>query len=148
DNAPASSGCQDEPVTVSPAFPSIRTTPTAGGMVGTAIADTAGGSGGLDPPGSGTFRLLAPGHPSCPGSPVFTSTSPLSGGRASSGSFTTTAVGTYRWVAVYGGDANNAGVASLCRTESAFITRAAPAISTTPSAGGAAGTTITDTAAV
>ncbi|TMC08651.1 MAG: VWA domain-containing protein [Chloroflexi bacterium] len=148
DNAPASSGCQDEPVTVTPAFPSIGTTPTAGGMVGTAITDTAVVSGGLDPTGSVTFRLFAPGDLSCARPPVFTSTSPLSGGQASSGSFPTTAVGTYRWIAAYSGDANNAGVTSLCRAESVIITRATPAISTTPSAGGAVGTTITDTAAV
>ena len=38
----------------------------------------------------------------------------LAGGSASSGNFTPTTVGTYRWVATYNGDANNTTVSSGC----------------------------------
>ena len=60
--------------------PGISTTPSAGGSVGTAIFDTATVTGGVTPTGTVTFNLFGPGNTTCTGTPVFTSTNPLSGG--------------------------------------------------------------------
>ena len=79
--------------------PTISTTPSAGGPVGTSISDTATVTGGVSPTGNVTFNLFAPGDTACTGHPGL-STNPLNGDppSATSGSFPTTAVGTYHWV--------------------------------------------------
>jgi hypothetical protein len=63
-----------------------------------------------------TFSLYGPDDATCAGAPVFTTTVdyPVGGGAVNSGPFTPTAAGTYRWIAVYSGDANNAGSAGAC----------------------------------
>lgn len=67
----------------------------------------------------------------CAGSPVFTSTVPVAGnGDYPSGSFAPTAPGTYRWVASYSGDADNAAAATTCAAASAAVI-VAPATPTT-----------------
>ena len=108
-------------MTISQATPAIDTTPLpAGGTVGISIFDTARVTGGFDPTGTVTFELFGPGNTTCAAPPVFTSPdNELSGSplTATSGSFTPTALGTYRWVAVYNGDANNISVSSVCTEE-------------------------------
>jgi len=146
DNLPVGSGCQDEPIVIGQAQSVITTVPSAGGPVGTAITDTATLSGGFNPTGTVTFALFEPGDAACAGPPLFTSTNPLSGRTAGSDAFVTAAVGEYRWIATYNGDANNAGIASGCQDEPVTVTKAAPSIATTPSAGGPVGTAISDTA--
>src|SRR5262249_43520165 len=94
--------------TVTKASPSIATQASAGVSLGGSLFDTATLSGGVVPSGTITFRLYGPNDANCSGSPVSTSTASVVGnGSYISGSFTPTAVGTYRWVASYGGDANN-----------------------------------------
>jgi hypothetical protein len=149
DNASVSSGCQDEQVVIGQAQTAVVTTvPSPGGPVGTPIGDTATVSGGFAPTGTVTFALFPPGDATCAGPPVFTSTNALTGGIASSDPFPTAAVGTYRWIATYGGDANNAAAGSGCQVEPVTTTQAAPAIATTPSAGGPVGSGIFDAATV
>ena len=109
-NTTVTSGCTAEPVVIAQATPTIATTPSAGGAVGTSISDTATVSGGYNPTGKVTFDLFAPGDTTCTGTPVFTSTNPLSAGSATSDSFATAAVGTYQWMATYNGDDNNTAV--------------------------------------
>ena len=137
-------------MTITQATPAITTTPSAGGVVGISISDTATVSGGFNPTGTVTFNLFPPTDATCAGTPVFTSTNPLSGSplTATSGSFPTTAAGIYHWVAIYNGDTNNTTVSSDCAAEPVTIAQATPAIATTPSAGGAVGTSISDTATV
>ena len=149
-NAAVTSACAAEPVVVTQAAPSIATTPSAGGPVGTSISDTATVSGGHTPTGNVTFHLFAPTSPTCTGDAVFTSTNALSGAppSAASGTFPTTAVGIYHWTATYNGDTNNTAVTSACAAEPVVITPAAPTIATTASAGGPVGTLISDTATV
>ncbi len=147
-NAAVSSGCTAEPVTTTQATPAIATTPSTGGPVGTSIFDRATVTGGVNPTGNVTFQLFPPGNTTCTAPSVFTSTNALSGGSATSGSFLTAAVGTYRWVATYNGDTNNTTVSSGCAAEPVTITQATPAIATTPSAGGPVGSSIIDTATV
>jgi hypothetical protein len=62
--------------------------------------------------------------------------------------YTTTVVGTYNWVAIYSGDADNLGVRSACGSESVTFTKATATIVTTASHGGPVGTVIHDTALV
>ncbi len=151
-NMAISSACGAEPVTIAQAAPTITTTPTPGGPVGTSISDTATVSGGSGPTGTVTFNLFAPGNTTCTGTPVFSSTNPLAVTppfTSTSTPFPTAAVGTYHWVATYNGDANNMTASSGCTAEPVTIAQAAPTIATTATPGGPAGTTsITDTATV
>ena len=78
----------------------------ASATVGGSISDTATVSGGYNPTGTVTFTLYS--NPNGTGTPLYTSpASALSGGTASSGSYTTSATGTDYWVATYSGDSNN-----------------------------------------
>ncbi len=148
-NTTVSSGCQDEPVSESQATPTIATFPSAGGPVGSEIFDDATVSGGDNPTGTITFKLFGPGDATCSGTPVFVSTVSLVTRSTGSAAFTTTAVGTFHWVATYNGDADNASVASGCTEEPVTIGRASSAVITTvPSAGGVVGTAISDLATV
>src|SRR3989344_6779336 len=102
---PADSTC--EPLTVTKVSPQISTTPSAGGVVGGTISDSADVTGGFNPTGTVTFNLYDVPDPSCSSTPVFTDTQTLSGGAATSANYTTTSVGTYHWTATYNGDGNN-----------------------------------------
>ena len=68
-NTTVSSACTAEPVVITQATPTIATTPSAGGPVGTSISDTATVSGGFNPTGTVTFDLFAPATPTCTGDP-------------------------------------------------------------------------------
>ena len=63
---------------------------------------------------------------------MFTSTVALTGGSAQSPAFTPTTAGSYRWVATYDGDVNNASVSGACGdpTETRLVRQATPAIVT------------------
>jgi len=93
--------------------PSI-TTNAAPYYLGRQLSDTATIANGTNPTGTVTFRLYAPNDPTCGGAAVLTSTNPVNAGSATSASFTPTVHGTYRWVASYSGDANNASAAGTC----------------------------------
>ncbi|MBO0708392.1 MAG: hypothetical protein J2P44_08520, partial [Candidatus Dormibacteraeota bacterium] len=147
-NQPASSGCQDEPVVTTQASPTISTTPSPGGEVGTSLSDLATLTGAFNPTGHITFELFGPDDPTCQLKPVFTSTVSLQGIGATSGSFPTTTVGTYRWIDIYSGDDNNASVSSGCQDEPVTTTQAKPVLGTTPSPGGVVGAKISDLATV
>jgi hypothetical protein len=120
-NNPVSSACGDEPFTVPKVTPDISTTPSGTVPAGGSVSDTATVSGGLDPAGSVTFQLFAPGDTTCQ-TPIATETVPLSGGSASSGNVAAGAAGTYNWVATYGGDASNNPATSPCGSEPVNIT--------------------------
>ena len=79
--------------------PAISTTESTNSIVvGGAISDTATVSGGYSPTGTVTFNLYT--NPDREGTPLFTDANePLSGGVASSASYTTTATGSDYWVA-------------------------------------------------
>ena len=97
---------------VTPAAPTIATTASANTVVGGTLTDTATVTGRSNPLAGATvtFRLYGPNDATCTGAPVFTSTVPypVAGGPVTSGPFTPTAPGVYRWLAAYSGDANNA----------------------------------------
>jgi hypothetical protein len=106
----------------------MTTTPggtlTLGGMV--KLSDSATLSGGYNPGGTITFYLFAPGVTpnSNDSNNVYNDTVTVAGaGSYSTGSgnnpggYSPTTTGTYQWVAVYSGDANNSGVAGAFGNE-------------------------------
>ncbi|MCA1684153.1 MAG: Ig-like domain repeat protein, partial [Actinobacteria bacterium] len=140
-NAPVSSACGAEPLTVTPSRPSIVTlvSPTSI-TLGSSFTDTATvtpAAGGVAPTGTVTFNVFAPGDTTC-ATPIFTSASrPLSAGSATSGSFTPTSANAapYQVVATYNGDANNASVSSRCGDEPLVVNpRPVPVIAITKAA--------------
>jgi hypothetical protein len=128
------------PVTLIQATPTIVTDASADIVLGAGqLSDQASVTGVVNPTGpqTVTFKLYGPGDVSCVAAPVFTSTMALSAGAAQSTSFTPTAAGTYRWVATYNGDANNAVVSGACgdATEVSAVAPATPSIVTLASPG-------------
>ncbi len=82
----------------------------------------------------------------CAATAVGTASSP---GTATSGGYTTTATGTFYWVATYNGDGNNNAVSSGTAAEPVSITAASPSISTTQQPASApVGSSIADKATV
>ena len=106
------------------AQPAIATTPSAGGTTGVVLSDVATVTGGLNPTGTVTFTLFGPTDTTCSGTPIFTSTVPLTAGQATSAGFTTVAssgVGSYNWVATYNGDPSNLTAVSSCGSETVAV---------------------------
>jgi len=155
DNQQASSGCGAESVTFTKASPTISTTASNGGPVGTQIHDTAQVSGRANPTGTVTFSLYAPSNPTCANGDasgaVQTVIAPLGGnGSATSAGtpYTTTVVGTYNWIATYNGDSNNQSVSTACNDEQVTVGKDPTSVATTASAGGDPGIAIHDSAKV
>ena len=97
-------------------------------MVGNAINDTATLTGGVSPTGTITFNLYGPDD--CSASALHTETITVNGnGSYPATAFTPANVGTYRWIASYGGDAKNNPAAGACNdaNENVTVTPAAPA---------------------
>jgi hypothetical protein len=116
-------------ITVGQVQTSIATqvaSPTVG--LGSSVTDTATVTGSPNVAMTGTvqFRLFGPGDTNCAGTPVFTSTVPLTNGTATSAPFTPTQLGTYRWTATYSGDANNAPVFGVCNAANESVTVVPP----------------------
>ncbi len=122
-NEPASGTCGEptEMTVVERATPSLVTTASPDMFLGdpTTLTDIATVTGTVDPIGGATidFRLYGPNDTACSGTPIFESLGvpyPVAGGPVSSAAFTPTVAGTYRWVATYSGDTNNAPVTGVC----------------------------------
>jgi hypothetical protein len=116
--------------TVNRVTPSLSTTatppPTPGS--GGSVSDVAHLSGATSPTGTITFNLYGPGDAPCAGAAVFTVTKPVSGnGSYISAGFTPTQFGTYRWIAVYSGDANNQPVSGACNDPAESVLVSPPA---------------------
>jgi hypothetical protein len=147
-NSAVTSGTAAEPVTITSATPTISTTQQPStASVGTLLADKATISSGYSPTGTVTFNLYN--NSTATGTPLFTDTETLSGGTATSKSFTTTVTGTDYWVDTYNGDTNNSAVTSGTAAEPVTITSATPTISTTQQPSTASvGTLIADKATI
>jgi hypothetical protein len=128
-----------EQVTVSPASPTITTTPNVTSVtLGTSsvtLKDTADLEGGYHPTGTITFTLFLNGG----ATPVDTETIAVS----DNGLYTTPAgftlptaggvTGTYQWDATYSGDSNNNKVSDNgAANERVLVSAASPTITTTP----------------
>jgi hypothetical protein len=146
-----------EPVTITKAQPSITTTPSEGGPVGTELSDSATVTGEFNPGGQNvSFYLYGPDNPDCHSDPGWLEKweVPLqSDGTASTTqdsqdpTFKTAAAGVYHWKAFLSADANNFSTSTLCG-EPVSIGKAQPHIATTASTGGDAPITLTDSATV
>lgn len=121
------------PAKVRPAF----VTRAASAAIGQPVSDTAmvtGPQGASAPTGTVGFSLFD--NPTCAGPPRFVSGNrPLSAGRsatATSESFTPAAVGEFRWIASYSGDANYLPVTGACGDpdETSVVSKADPALVT------------------
>lgn len=122
----------------SPNVPSI----TSSIVATTPLTDTATLTGGVNPTGTITFYLFAPGvTPNGNYSNnIYTDVVPVNGNGTYSvansgnhpGGYIASTAGTYQWVAVYGGDNNNAPITSPYGSEPEVVAYGAPAINTTP----------------
>jgi hypothetical protein len=119
----------NESLTTIKASPSISTqaSETANGVVGSALlSDSATVSGGYLPGGTVTFTLTAP-----DGSTVSETDAIANGLAATSGTYTATQVGTYKWHATYNGNTLNNTAIDNGANESLVTIKASPSISTT-----------------
>ncbi len=112
------------------ASPTISTTPSAGGVIGTVLNDTATLSGGSSPTGSVTFKLFPPSDATCAGTAAYTFTD-ATAPYATTPGFTSDAAGTWHWTADYAGDANNNPASSGCAAEPVVITKISSSTATT-----------------
>ena len=131
------------------AVPTLATQASPTVVIGGSISDLATLTGATNPTGAITFTLFGPNNASCAGAPIFSSTNAVNGSAvATSGTFTPTQAGTYRWIASYPGDPNNGAVAGACNdaNETTVVNKASPTIATTASASVAVGNNISDSA--
>ncbi len=153
-NAALSGACNDanESVTVGLATPIISTQAPAPASFSDPINDTATLANGVNPTGTIVFKLYGPNDINCGGAPVFTTTKTVNGnGIYTSASYTPAAAGSYRWVASYSGDTNNATVSGTCGDLGESVTvppSSGLSLTTQTSAAVGAGGEITDTATI
>jgi hypothetical protein len=118
--------------------------------VGGSITDTATLAGGDAPTGTITFSVYAPGDTSCATAVATLDPVAVTGdGTYTSAPFTTTAVGTYHFVATYSGDdASTANAQTATGCAAGVTAQATPTLTTAASASVAVGGAVTDTASV
>jgi uncharacterized repeat protein (TIGR01451 family) len=151
-NDPVSGSCGDahESVVVNPAAPSITTSATAEVTVGADIHDTATLHDAFNPTGTITFTLYSDSQCKNVVAGAGSTKDVSPNGTATSDPFTTTAAGTYYWIASYSGDANNQAVSGVCGDtgEVTQVDKATPSISTSATGEVTVGADIQDTATV
>jgi hypothetical protein len=148
-NDAVTSGADVEPITVTPATPTVTTSQLpASATVDTPVSDTATVSGGFNPTGTVTFDLYN--NSNGTGTPLFTDANvALVNGTATSAGYTATVTGTDYWVATYNGDANNSSVTSGIALEPIAVTPATPTVTTSQQpASATVDTPVSDTATV
>ena len=131
----------------------IATIATTNITIGGGVADQATVSGRVNPQPGATidFRLYGPSDTNCSGPTVFESLSvpyPVAGGPVTSATFTPSTAGTYRWVATYSGDVNNAPSSGACTdsNEGSVVTPASPTLATIASLNLVVGGAVSDQA--
>lgn len=125
-NEPASSGCSEEPVTVTKATPTGYLYSTGSTAIGSTLYAYGYSYGGFQPTGSVTVSLYRPGDASCSGAPAATWSFPF--GWSIWTTFTADEIGTWRYSLDYPGDANNTAFAWPCGTTSAEVVKATPSL--------------------
>ena len=130
-NSPIDSGCN------APGETSIvRAKPTLGtdatnATVGDPIHNTATLADAHDPGGTITFRAYGPNNSDCSGQALLDRTVGVADdGSASSGDFTTSASGTYRWKVSYSGDSGNVAIPASCTSDTSGVSTAHPTLAT------------------
>jgi uncharacterized repeat protein (TIGR01451 family) len=135
------------------AAPSISTQASGPAVVGAQIHDVATLSGAVGATGAVTFQVFAPADTSC-ATPLATlateskSVDADGNGSYTSGSYTTTSTGAYRWRAFFAGDAKNAAVTGTCgdEGETSAVGPVTPSITTQASGPVTVGSPISDVA--
>jgi len=128
DGTTPATGSGGSSTTINKATPTLTTTASGPVVVGATITDTAHLSGGVGTlTGTMAFQVYAPGDTTCatPLTPQPTGNTVTAAGDFTSGPFTTTAVGTYRWRAFFTDtDGNNNDVSTACNDtgESSTVT--------------------------
>ena len=152
---PTECGIAAETVHVTKAKPKIVTVASPAVILGGPIKDSATLSDGARPTGTITFHVYGPDDANCSGNPADSSTVDVSGNATyESRSFTPTAVGIYRWVAIYSGDDNNESAKTSCGDPGEEVVVAhgppppPPGLATVASPSAPAGSAIHDTAHV
>jgi FG-GAP-like repeat len=151
-NEAVAGACNDanETSVVSKQVPTLATEALSNEEIGQPIGDEATISGGSNPTGSIVFKAYGPDDATCANAPAFTSSAVTVSGNGdyNSPTFTPGALGTYRWVASYSGDANNEAVAGACNdaNEETVVGKSTPALSTQATAAASVGDTIADEA--
>jgi hypothetical protein len=151
-NNGTANGCNEanEATVVGPRSPALTTQASAPIVIGSgSLSDVATLSGATaNATGTITFNLYGPNDATCASS-IFTSAATVNGnGNYTSGSFTPTTVGTYTWIANYGGDTNNTATANACNeaNESTIVSPRNPALTTQASPTITLGGSLTDVA--
>jgi LPXTG-motif cell wall-anchored protein len=136
-NAPVSGVCSDatEMVTVRH-VPTIATVASPTVSLGIDISDSATVSGLVNPDPAATVRfdLYAPSDPTCAAAPIASSVASIAiaadgtTATATAQAYRSTVVGTYRWIATFSGDANNASVSGLCSDPSESVVVTGPPV--------------------
>ncbi len=156
---PITSACNDanETSVVTQTSVTMTTSATASVTIGGSIQDAASVTGPPAPApaltGTVTFKVFGPNNPTCAGASIFASTKPLAGGpppTAVSDSFAPTAIGTYRWIAIYSGDVNYPAIVSPCNAagETSVVMQAVATIVTQATPNAPIGGAIQDVATV
>jgi uncharacterized repeat protein (TIGR01451 family) len=105
----------DATITLTRRAPTITTEASPTVLLGGSVSDQAELHDASTPTGTVTFRLYGPDDATCARTPAFTTSKQLDATtRVTSDAVTPTQTGTYRWVASYGGDVNNAPVSGAC----------------------------------
>ncbi len=149
-NNSVAGGCNDsgETSTVGKAFPTIDTNATSA-TLGASIHDTATLAGGSSATGTITFKAYGLTDTNCSKPAAFTTSKSVNGdGSYVSSGFAPTKAGSYRWRAIYSGDANNNAVSGACNDphETSSVNKVNPTLTTTASPSVALGRTVRDTA--
>jgi uncharacterized repeat protein (TIGR01451 family) len=151
-NDPIAGECGDpgESSVVNPASPDISTSATPSVTVGGDISDTATVTGGYSPTGTVTFVLYSDDECSKVVDGAGSTSDLGQDGTAQSDPYTTTAAGTYYWVATYNGDDNNNKASGGCGDdgEVTVVDKATPSITTSATGEVSVGADIQDTAAL
>lgn len=120
DNNGASSVCLTEQLVVNQNNPGLS---TAQDLLPNDDATISGATSNAG--GNITFKLFAPTDATCSGVPAYSQTVPVSGNgtyETTNTTFHALAEGTWRWLVVYSGDANNDGETEACGVENFTIT--------------------------
>src|SRR5439155_820567 len=145
-NKSASSGCGAESVVIDKNSPTLPTTKSAGGPIGTVLNDTATVPGGTTATGSIGLAMYGPNNTTsnyARASAVYTHTLSLTVNAATTTpTFTTHIPSPHDALPIYAGDANNKSASSGCGAESVVIDKNSPTLPTTKSAGGPIGTVL------
>jgi hypothetical protein len=119
--APAgAAGAGNVAAVVSPTTPTLSI--AASGPSGGSISGAAMLAGGASPTGSMTVNAYGPNDATCTSTPASTTNFAVVGNGTYTAFFQPPSAGTYQFVATYGGDANNAAVATACANPAGLVT--------------------------